>query len=259
VSSLLEVRDLSVHFSGVVAVDHVSLDIEQGRLYGLVGPNGSGKTTLLGAISRLVEPWGGRLAFAGRDYTRLSADRAARLGIARSYQAIRLLPSLSVLENVMLGADMVAEPAGILDAWLALPRARRSERGSRQAARAVLDRLGLADLAQHDPTSLPYGTQRRVEIARAIATRPRLLLLDEPAAGMNQAEAQAIADLLGVVSKDGVTVILVEHNMRMVMGLCEHIYVMNFGRLIASGDPATVTADETVREAYLGKKHHVAA
>jgi len=259
VSSLLEISDLSVRFSGVIAVDHLSLQLEQGRLYGLVGPNGSGKTTLLGAISRLVEPSGGRLSFQGREYTSLSADRAARLGIARSFQAIRLLPSLSVLENVMLGADMVAEPASIVDRWLALPRARRGERGSRQAAHAVLERLGLNDLAEHDPTSLPYGTQRRVEIARAIAIRPRLLLLDEPAAGMNQAESQAVADLLKVVAADGVTIILVEHNMRMVMGLCEHVFVMNFGRLIAGGDPATVTADPTVREAYLGKKHYVAA
>jgi ABC-type branched-subunit amino acid transport system ATPase component len=252
-TALLRVSDLLVRYSGVVAVEDVSIDVDPGRLYGLVGPNGSGKTTLLNAIFGMVPLSAGRLEFDGRDITGARPENAARLGISRTFQAVRLVASLTVRENVMSGADLVAGRVTPFDAWLFTPRARRAARASRSIADEVLERLELTDLAGEYPTNLPYGLQRRVEIARAMATSPRLLLLDEPTAGMNASESDAIARTLLRLRQDGVTQILVDHNLRLVMGVCEHVFVMNFGRLIASGTPQQVTSEPAVRVAYLGE------
>jgi ABC-type branched-subunit amino acid transport system ATPase component len=255
----LSIQGVTLRYGGVVAVSDLSWEVPAGGLLGLVGPNGSGKTSLLNVISRVASPQAGTLRLDGVDYTRRTPEAAARMGIARTFQAIRLISSLTVRSNVMIGADLRAGSSGLLDAWFLTPRLRRAEGASRRIADGVLERLGLADLADEYPANLPYGVQRRVEIARAIATSPRLLLLDEPAAGMNTAESDAVAATLLALRKEGMTQILVEHNLRMVMNICDEVLVMDFGRRIASGRPEAVVADPAVREAYLGEADDSAA
>lgn len=249
----VSIEGVTLRYSGVVAVNDLSLEVPAGTLQGVVGPNGSGKTSLLNILSRVTTPQAGRVRLDGVDYTRTSPEGAARMGIARTFQAIRLIASLTVRGNVMIGADLGAGPSSVLDTWFLTPRLRRTERESRRIADGVLERVGLADLANQYPANLPYGVQRRVEIARALATSPRLLLLDEPAAGMNTAESDAVAATLLGLRKEGVTQILVEHNLRMVMSICDQVLVMDFGKRIASGRPEAVVADPAVREAYLGE------
>jgi branched-chain amino acid transport system ATP-binding protein len=249
---LLETRDLSVTFGGVKAVIDVSLALEPGTLYGLVGPNGSGKTTFLNAISRLVPTSGGQMLFDGADYTRISDTKVAAIGISRTFQTIRLLSSLNVEDNVKLGADVVGGRKRNLDWWFGRRSARRETRSVEALTAEALERVGLTHLAKRDPSKLSYGLQRRVEIARAIAMKPQLLLLDEPTAGMRESERTEIMELSLDLVAGGMTVLLVEHNLRMITSICSHLFVMYFGNCIASGDPREVMRTPAVQRAYIG-------
>jgi branched-chain amino acid transport system ATP-binding protein len=253
-SQFLEVDGLKVHYGGVKAVDGVSLTLEAGKLYGVVGPNGSGKSTLLAALSRLTHPTAGTLSIRGEEYHRTTAARASRMGIGRTFQTVRLLKGLNVLENVMLGADARCFGTRILPSWVAPWRTRRCEARARQAALEAIQRMKLGGLEQSNPTLLSYGTQRRVEIARALAADPALLLLDEPTAGMSRQERDEIGAIMLDLRDQGLTQILVEHDLQMITDVCEHIWVMNFGRIIAEGDPGRVVQLPEVQEAYLGKR-----
>ncbi|HEY8546725.1 MAG TPA: ABC transporter ATP-binding protein [Acidimicrobiales bacterium] len=246
---LLTVEGVTKRFGGVVAVDDVAFTVEEATITGLVGPNGSGKTTLLGCLSKMLRPTAGRMLLRGVDYTAEPAHRLRRLGIARTFQNIRLLPGLSVRENVTLGLD--ADGVGVRD-WL---RSRRREADKRAQADRLLDELGLAEHADRPAGALPYGLQRRVEIARALATEPSLLLLDEPVAGMNDAEIKEIAAGLVAMRRRGIAMILVEHHLDLVMEVCDALVVLDFGRVIATGRPAEVARLPVVREAYFGSRH----
>jgi ABC-type branched-subunit amino acid transport system ATPase component len=256
-SPLLQVTGLAVHFGGTKAVDGVDLKIATGRLYGLIGPNGSGKSTLLGAVSRLTRISAGTVTFDGTDYTRHTPEAAARMGVRRTFQTVRLLPNLTVAENVRLGADARLAGRSIARNWLDVRRTAAVERRARAAADEAVERLRLTHLAGAVPAALSYGTQRRVEIARALAAQPRILMLDEPTAGMTRSERDDIGALLRDLADEGLTQILVEHDVPLITRVCDHLFVMNAGRLIASGDsPRAVVARPEVQEAYLGRGSH---
>jgi len=252
--SLLEVHDVSRNFGGLVAVDHVSFQVEQGEIFGLIGPNGAGKTTLFNIMTGLTAPSRGQVLYAGVDIARLSPHRIAQRGIARTFQNIRLFGDLDVLTNVLIARHIHAQ-SGVFAGLLGLPRARHEERRARDKAMELLGLVGLTGQAEARAGSLPYGDQRRLEIARALALEPRLLLLDEPAAGMNPNEKQVLSDFVRqICAQLALTVILIEHHVPLVMGLCDRIAVLNFGELIALGDPAHVQNDAQVIEAYLGEE-----
>ncbi len=253
-NALLTTTSLTVRFGGVVAVDKVSLAIEPKRLYGLIGPNGSGKSTLLGTISRLTQSTEGAMSFRQKDYTTLPAFEVARMGIARTFQTVRLLPSLSVMDNVMLGADFRFFGSGIFRPWLIPGWSTSRERAAHAAAEKALARLGIEEYSPMKPDVLPYGIQRRVEIARALAGQPHLLLLDEPTAGMTQTERAEIGALLRRLCDEGLTQILVDHDVGLMVDICDEIYVMNSGRILAQGAPAQVVQRADVQEAYLGRR-----
>jgi len=250
-SPLLETRDITRRFGGLVAVDQVSLGIEQGEIRGLIGPNGAGKTTLLNLISGLTPSSSGQILLEGKDITALRSDRLAGLGVRRTFQNLKLFADLTVLQNVLIGAH-AGSRSGVFDAILGTARHRREEQEMEQAARAALDVVGLRDQADTGASSLAYGHRRLLEIARAIVARPKLLLLDEPAAGLNPTEAANLVELIRRISASGATVVLVEHHMDVIMSVCTRITVLNYGRKLAEGTPDEVRADERVVEAYLG-------
>jgi branched-chain amino acid transport system ATP-binding protein len=253
VTAVLAVRDLTVRFGGVTALDGVSFAVPAGQVCGLIGPNGAGKTTLFDCVSRLTRPRAGSIELAGRDLLALQPHQVAALGVARTFQHLGLVSSLSVRDNVMLGAagGRPGAGAGFAASALRLPRVRAAERALRRGADEVLDRLGLAALAGHPAAGLPYGTLKRVELARALAARPTLLLLDEPASGLAHGEVDELAGLIQDVRGD-TAVLLVEHHMGMVMRLSDAVVVLDFGRVIAAGTPAEAREDPAVLEAYLG-------
>lgn len=249
----LEVRDAAVNLGGVKALDGVSLAVHDRKLYGLAGPNGSGKSTLLAAVSRLLDLTSGAILVGGRDLVRFTPPQVARMGIARTFQTVRLMPGFSVLENTMFGADQSVYGSSFAKQWLMPWWTRQREVEVRARAEAALDRLHLMDVRHRAPLTLSYGTQRKVEIARALAAEPNLLLLDEPTAGMNRQERDEIGELLTRLRDEGVTQILVEHDVKMMVQICDHLFVLDSGHLIASGRPAATIREPQVVEAYLGK------
>jgi branched-chain amino acid transport system permease protein len=250
---LLVVEGVTRAFGGVDALSGVTMSVEPGRIYGLIGPNGAGKTTLLNLISGLAAPTAGRILWQGREIQRHAAHQIARAGIARTYQGIQLFPEMSVLENVLVGRHAHIDTS-LLTTWLRLPREGRQESAARREAMSLLERLELADMADRTAGTLSYGDQRRLEIARALALAPALLLLDEPAAGMNDVETGRLGGLIMDLKARGYTLIVVEHHMDLIMAICDEIVVLNFGRKIAQGSPLDVSRDDQVLEAYLGRE-----
>ena len=256
-SALLDARDLTRRFGGVVAVDHVSLHVGERELVGVIGPNGAGKSTLFHLVAGLLHLDSGSVVFQGRDLAGLSADRRAKLGMAIAFQAVRLFRGMTVLENVMVGAHAWTR-SGFASAFLRLPRQRREEREILAVAREALERVGLSGAADSLAESLPIGQQRAVQVARALCARPRLLLLDEPASGLRSAERERLAQLLERLRSEGLSMLLVEHDVAFVTRLASRITVMDRGRVIAHGAPEEVRRDPAVIGAYLGRERRTA-
>jgi ABC-type branched-subunit amino acid transport system ATPase component len=248
---LLRVENLTVRFGGVTALDDVSFTIRRGEILGLIGPNGAGKTTCFNAMTGVYKPSAGRVVFDGADLSGRTRHAITRLGIARTFQNIRLFATMTALENVVVGTD-ARHRTGMPGAIFRSPRHRREERDGYDRAMALLEFVGIADRAAEQARNLPYGYQRRLEIARALGTDPKLLCLDEPAAGFTAAEKAELMELIREINQRGYTVLLIEHDMRLVMGVSHRIVVLEFGRKIADGEPASVRADRAVIAAYLG-------
>jgi branched-chain amino acid transport system ATP-binding protein len=238
---LLSAESITVRFGGLAALHDAHVTVEEGGITGLIGPNGAGKTTLFNVISGLLEPTSGRVVLDGTDITGATPFRRARMGIARTFQKLEAFGSLSARDNVLVAAEQRR-------AWTRS----RSHADPHHVADALLERVGIADLGRFMVGTLPTGTARRVELARALATEPRLLLLDEPSSGLNEDETESMASLLRDLASDGLAVLLVEHDMSFVMGSCQQIHVLEFGHVIAAGPPSVIQADAAVQAAYLG-------
>lgn len=249
--ALLDIRGLGRNFGGLAAVSGVSLKVAAESITGLIGPNGAGKTTLFNLVSKVLEPDAGAIVFEGADVTSLRADELVRRGLVRTFQQIRLFPRMTALENVM-AALYVRGTSSLAAQLLGTPGARRRRRSNEALARSILDRVGVQEGQDILAGKLGYLDQHLVEIARAMATQPKLLMLDEPSTGMVESEVETLEALIRDLRAQGVAVLIVEHNMRLVMRLCDELWVMNFGHLIAHGSPGTVARDPAVLDAYLG-------
>jgi len=247
----LSVADVTKRFGGLVAVSNVSLSIRGGRIHGLIGPNGAGKSTMISLISGALRPTSGQITFAGADLRRLHPASIAQLGVARTFQQAAPLLGLSVMENVTAGMHLHYR-SGIASVVFRLPNMRREASAFAAASKQLLERVGLADAAEAQAGTLTFGKLRFLEIARAMAMRPRIMLLDEPAAGLNQPESERLAGILRGLRDEGIGMLLVDHDVPFVFDLCDEVTVMDSGRVIAAGDPDSVYADPVVREAYLG-------
>ncbi|MBI3090771.1 MAG: ABC transporter ATP-binding protein [Candidatus Tectomicrobia bacterium] len=256
--TLLEAEDLHLHFGGVSALSGVGFTLAQGELHAMIGPNGAGKTSVLNVISGIYRPQAGRLRFAGRNLLDLKPYQVAQAGIARSFQNIELFQHMSVLDNLLVGRHRWIK-AGVLACGLFLGRGRRQEIAHRRRAEEIIDFLEIEHIRHARVGNLPYGLQKRVELGRALALEPKLLLLDEPVAGMNVEETEDIARfILDIKEELGITILLVEHDMRLVMDISDRVTVLDFGKKIAAGTPQEVARNQAVIEAYLGEPHEAA-
>ena len=251
--ALLEVNHLGISFGGLRAVDNFSLKIEKGQLYGLIGPNGAGKTTIFNLLTGVYKPTDGSFIFDGEELAGKSAIDINKKGIARTFQNIRLFGNMSVLDNVKVGLHN-SESTNLFDSIFRTPKYRKEEKNITEKALELLDVFGLKEEANFKASNLPYGKQRKLEIARALGTNPKLLLLDEPAAGMNPAETAELMETIALVrNKFGISILLIEHDMSLVMGICERLVVLEYGRVIADGLPDEVVHNPRVVSAYLGE------
>jgi branched-chain amino acid transport system ATP-binding protein len=253
--TILKVANVSKRFGGLQALSDVGIEIQRGQVYGLIGPNGAGKTTFFNVLTGLYTPDTGSFELAGQTYTPTAVHQVAKAGIARTFQNIRLFAEMTVLENVMVGRH-VRTHSGLLGAVLRLPSFKREEREIADRAMELLEYVGIAKYADYKSRTLSYGDQRRLEIARALATEPKLIALDEPAAGMNATEKVQLRELIDRIRNDKRTVLLIEHDVKLVMGLCDRVTVLDYGKQLAQGTPAEIQKNEKVIEAYLGTGGH---